>query len=88
MTNLGAVLILLKLAQQSGFTVSPKTGPTAPPIDIPTNWGITHLEFQPPGIDPESEFAAREDDVPQCAFDETLTWIPGQQKYVCLPSLK
>jgi len=86
MTNLGAVLILLKLAQQSGFTVSPKTEPTAPPIDIPTNWGITYLEFQPPGIDPK--FVAREDDVPQCASNENLTWIPGQQKYVCLPSLK
>jgi len=28
--NLGAALVLLKLAVDSGFTVSPKTGPTTP----------------------------------------------------------
>ena len=41
---------------------------------------------KPFSIDPE--FLAREDMVPQCAFGEKLTWIPGQEKYVCLPSLK
>ena len=28
------------------------------------------------------------DPIPQCALGEKLTWIPGQQRYVCLPSLK
>jgi len=33
--NLGAALVLLKLAEDSGFTVSPKTnGPTPPTLDI------------------------------------------------------
>jgi len=36
----------------------------------------------------DPELIAREDVVPQCAFGEKLTWIPGQEKYVCLPSLK
>ena len=38
--NLGSALVLLKLAMDSGFTVSPKTnGPTTPTVvepDIPT----------------------------------------------------
>jgi len=25
-------------------------------------------------------------DVPTCGPNENLTWIPGSQKYVCLPS--
>ena len=32
--NLGSFLVLLKLASDSGFTVSPKTGPTPPTLDI------------------------------------------------------
>jgi len=28
------------------------------------------------------------DPIPVCKFGENLTWIPGQQRYVCLPSLK
>ena len=36
----------------------------------------------------DPKFIARKDVVPQCAFGEKLTWIPGQEKYVCLPSLK
>jgi len=27
-------------------------------------------------------------DVPTCGPNDNLTWIPGSQKYVCLPSLK
>ena len=38
--NVGAALVLLKLAMDSGFTVSPKTEPTTPTVvydpDIPT----------------------------------------------------
>lgn len=41
---------------------------------------------KPFSIDPE--FIAREDMVPQCAFGEKLTWIPAQDKYVCLPDMK
>jgi len=33
--DLGSLLVLLKLASDSGFTVSPKTGPTPPTLDIP-----------------------------------------------------
>ena len=32
--NLGAALVLLKLAEDSGFTVSPKTEPTPPTADV------------------------------------------------------
>jgi len=32
--NLGSFLVLLKLATDSGFTVSPKTGPTPPTADV------------------------------------------------------
>ena len=33
--NLGSLLVMLKLAMDSGFTVSPKTnGPTTPPKEI------------------------------------------------------
>ena len=36
--NLGALLVWLKLAQDSGFTVSPKTnGPTTPTEENPQN---------------------------------------------------
>ena len=36
--NIGAALVLLKLAMDSGFTVSPKTEPTTPtvPTNVPT----------------------------------------------------
>ena len=41
--NVGAALVLLKLAMDSGFTVSPKTEPTTPtvgppPNDVPSNF--------------------------------------------------
>ena len=33
--NLGSLLVLLKLAEDSGFTVSPKRESTPPTLDIP-----------------------------------------------------
>ena len=33
--DLGSLLVLLKLAQDSGFTVSPKTEPTTPTVGPP-----------------------------------------------------
>jgi len=33
--NLGSLLVLLKLADDMGFTVSPKTDPTPPTADVP-----------------------------------------------------
>jgi len=42
--------------------------------------------FKLEDIDPD--IIARKDVVPQCAFGEKLTWIPGQEKYVCLPDMK
>ena len=41
-----------------------------------------------PIFTPDPEIIARKDVVPQCAFGEKLTWIWGQEKYVCLPSMK
>jgi len=35
--NIGAALVLLKLAMDSGFTVSPKTEPTTPTPENPQN---------------------------------------------------
>ena len=32
--DLGSLFVLLKLAVDSGFTVSPKTGPTPPTADV------------------------------------------------------
>ena len=32
--DLGSLIVLLKLAQDSGFTVSPQTEPTAPPKEL------------------------------------------------------
>jgi len=73
--DLGSLLVLLKLAGDTGFIVSPKTGPTATFFDLPPET-ITKDEIRP--IYPK----------PKCGPDENLTWIPGSQKYVCLPSLK
>jgi len=42
--NLGAALVLLKLALDSGFTVSPKTnGPTTPTPENPQNVSMKPL---------------------------------------------
>jgi len=41
-----------------------------------------------PIFTPDPKIIARKDVVPQCAFGEKLTWIWGQEKYVCLPSMK
>ena len=73
--DLGSLLVLLKLADDIGFTVSPKTEPTATFFDLPPEV-ITKDEIRP--IHP----------IPKCGPNENLTWIPGAQKYVCLPSLK
>jgi len=68
--NLGALLPLLKLAQDSGFI-----GKKATFFDIPPETKEIG-DIRPVG------------DVPTCGPNENLTWIPGSQKYVCLPSLK
>ena len=73
--DLGSLLVLLKLAGDTGFTVSPKTEPTATFFDLPPETK-TKDEIRP--IYPK----------PKCGPNENLTWIPGSQKYVCLPSLK
>jgi len=69
--NLGAMLALLKLAQDSGFV----TGKKATFFDIPPETKQVG-DLRPVG------------DTPTCGPNENLTWIPGQQRYVCLPSLK
>jgi len=69
--NLGAIIALLKLTQDSGFI----TGKKATFFDIPPETKQVG-ELRPVG------------DVPTCGPNENLTWIPGQQRYVCLPSLK
>jgi hypothetical protein len=69
--NLGALLPLLKLAQDSGFV----TGKKATFFDIPPETKKIG-DIRPVG------------EVPTCGPNENLTWIPGSQKYVCLPSLK
>ena len=50
-------------------------GPTATFFDIPPE--TIRKEDIPPSVP-----------IPQCGLGENLTWIPGQQRYVCLPSLK
>jgi len=70
--NVGAMIAFLKLAQDSGALV---TGKKATFFDIP------HETKQIEDIRPVG-------DVPTCGPNENLTWIPGSQKYVCLPSLK
>jgi len=69
--NLGAMIALLKLAQDSGFV----TGKKATFFDIPPETKQIG-DIRPVG------------DVPTCGPYENLTWIPGSQKYFCLPSLK
>jgi len=69
--NLGAIITLLKLTQDSGFI----TGKKATFFDIPPETKQVG-ELRPVG------------DVPTCGPNENLTWIPGSQKYVCLPSRK
>ena len=68
--NLGALIALLKLAQDSDFIV---TGKKATFFDIPPETKQVS-DLRPVG------------DVPTCGPNENLTWIPGSQKYVCLPS--
>jgi len=57
--DLGSLLVLLKLAQDSGFTVSPKTEPTSPPqkitLPIPTLKDIPSVEKElgRPGLRPK-----------------------------------
>ena len=70
--NLGAVIALLKLAQDAGVTGN---GKKATFFDIPPETKQIE-DIRPVG------------DVPTCGPNENLTWIPGSQKYVCLPSLK
>jgi len=43
--NFGAFFVLLKLAMDSGFTVSPKTEPTTPTVTTPTV--PTDVEIRP-----------------------------------------
>ena len=74
--DLGSLIVLLKLAGDTGFTVSPKTEPTATFFDLP------------PETKTKDEIKPIIDTVPTCKPGENLTWIPGSQKYVCLPSLK
>ena len=69
--NLGALIALMKLAQDTGFV----TGKKATFFDIPPETKQVG-ELRPVG------------DVPTCGPNENLTWIPGAQKYVCLPSRK
>jgi len=58
--NLGSLLVLLKLAGDTGFTVSPKTEPTPPPpqkitLPIPTLKDIPSVgkELGRPGLRPK-----------------------------------
>ena len=69
--NLGAVIALLKLAQDTGFVNG--NGKKATFFDIPPETKQIE-DIRPVG------------DVPTCGPNENLTWIPGSQKYVCLPS--
>ena len=52
-----------------------KEGPTATFFDLPPETK-------------KKEDIAPSVPIPKCALGEKLTWIPGQQRYVCLPSLK
>jgi hypothetical protein len=67
--DLGSLIALLKLAQDTGFA----TGKKATFFDIPPETKQIE-DIRPVG------------DVPTCGPNENLTWIPGSQKYVCLPS--
>jgi len=71
--NVGAMIAFLKLFQDSGVLV--ETGKKATFFDIPPETKKIE-DIRPVG------------DVPTCGPNENLTWIPGSQKYVCLPSLK
>ena len=50
--------------------------------------GPTATFFDLPPETKRKEDIRPSDPIPQCALGEKLTWIPGQQRYVCLPSLK
>ena len=50
--------------------------------------GPTTTFFDLPPETKRKEDIRPSDPIPQCALGEKLTWIPGQQRYVCLPSLK
>ena len=50
--------------------------------------GPTATFFDLPPETVRKEDITPSDPIPQCALGEKLTWIPGQQRYVCLPSLK
>ena len=56
-------------------TMLEKAGTPATFFDIPSE--TIRKEDIPPSVP-----------IPQCGLGENLTWIPGQQRYVCLPSLK
>jgi len=70
--NVGAMIAFLKLVQDSGVI----TGKKATFFDIPPETKQIS-DLRPVGVAP-----------PTCGPKENLTWIPGSQKYVCLPSLK
>ena len=70
--DLGSLIALLKLVQDTGFVTDKKK---ATFFDLPPET-IQIEDIRPVG------------DIPKCGPNENLTWIPGAQKYVCLPSRK
>jgi len=69
--DIGSLIALLKLAQDTGFVSDKK----ATFFDLPPET-VKIEDIRPVG------------DIPKCGPKENLTWIPGAQKYVCLPSRK
>ena len=63
----------------------PDVPTVTPPSTTPTLFGDDPFVFLFPPFIPDPEFIVDISEVPQCAFGEKLTWIPAQEKYVCLP---
>jgi len=74
--DLGSLLVLLKLAGDTGFTVSPKTEPTPP------TWFTVSPKTEP--TPPTSTAGVR----PDCGSGQKAVFFQNPDRWVCVPKFK